>query len=263
MLKIGEFSKLSMLTIKALRFYEEEGILIPRKIDDFTGYRYYDTKQLVTASKIKSLRQLDFSIEEIKLYLSGKMQRDLLVNKEKELETKNLFIKQKIFTIHYLLEENKMNYQVVVKEIPACIVYSEQRVLKNFGELTNLILESAKECLRLNPGLKCVTPDYCFCEYLDGEYRETNITTRYCQAVIKKGIENDRIKFIELPKTKVLSIYHKGSYDSLGDAYSFIFNFAHKNSYKINGTPRESYIDGVWNKENVNDWLTEIQIPIE
>jgi len=263
MLKIGEFSKLSMLTIKALRFYEEEGILLPRKIDDETGYRYYDTKQLITASKIKSLRQLDFSIEEIKLYLSGKMQRELLINKEKELGKRNFFIQQKIFTIHYLLEENKMNYQVVVKELPACTVYSEQRVLKSYQELTNLVLESAKECLRLNPGLKCITPDYCFCEYLDGEYRETNITVRYCQAVVKKGVENERIKFLELPPTKVLSVYHKGSYASLGDAYSFIFGFAHKNHYKIKGLPRESYIDGVWNKTNVSDWLTEIQIPIE
>ena len=40
MLKIGEFSKLSYLTIKALRFYEKEGLLIPQKVDQKTGYRF-------------------------------------------------------------------------------------------------------------------------------------------------------------------------------------------------------------------------------
>ena len=45
MLKIGEFSKLSYLTIKALRFYEKEGLLIPQKVDQKTGYRFYKTSQ--------------------------------------------------------------------------------------------------------------------------------------------------------------------------------------------------------------------------
>ncbi len=51
MLKIGEFSKLSMLTIKALRFYEKEGLLPPVQVDEWTGYRYYETDQLVTAAR--------------------------------------------------------------------------------------------------------------------------------------------------------------------------------------------------------------------
>lgn len=71
MLKIGQFSKLSMLTIKALRFYEREGLLIPAKVDEWSGYRYYETDQLGTAAVIKSLRQLDFSVEQIKAHLNG------------------------------------------------------------------------------------------------------------------------------------------------------------------------------------------------
>ena len=54
MLKIGEFSKLSHLTVKALRFYERKGILIPKKVDEQTGYRFYETSQLKEAARIKS-----------------------------------------------------------------------------------------------------------------------------------------------------------------------------------------------------------------
>lgn len=61
MFKIGEFSKLSMLTIKALRFYEKEGLLIPAHVDEWSGYRFYEAKQLETAATIKALRQLDFA----------------------------------------------------------------------------------------------------------------------------------------------------------------------------------------------------------
>lgn len=47
MFKIGDFSKMSKVTIKALRYYEKEGLIIPSYIDEFTGYRYYESKQLL------------------------------------------------------------------------------------------------------------------------------------------------------------------------------------------------------------------------
>lgn len=56
MLKIGEFSKLSHLTVKALRFYEKEGLLEPAFIDPWTGYRFYETRQLEDAAEIKAYR---------------------------------------------------------------------------------------------------------------------------------------------------------------------------------------------------------------
>ena len=46
MLKISEFSKLSHLTVKALRFYEKEGLLKPASVDKWNGYRFYETSQL-------------------------------------------------------------------------------------------------------------------------------------------------------------------------------------------------------------------------
>ena len=71
MLKIGEFSKLSKLTVKALRFYQEKGLLIPARVDPWTGYRYYDGAQLEAAARIKALRQLDFTLEQIRAHLSS------------------------------------------------------------------------------------------------------------------------------------------------------------------------------------------------
>ena len=52
MYKIGDFSKISKVTIKALRYYEKEGLLKPVFIDQNTGYRYYETSQLVEIPKI-------------------------------------------------------------------------------------------------------------------------------------------------------------------------------------------------------------------
>lgn len=192
-LKIGAFSKLSMLTVKALRFYEREGLLIPSAVDAQTGYRFYETCQLETAAKIKALRQLDCSVEEIRAYLQGTPLKSVLEAKEAELLKKQTDIAAQLSIIKYLSEDSEMKYQAVWKEIPETTVYSEERLLKDYSEVSALVLDSAAECLRLNPDIVCVQPDYGFCEYLDGEHKESNITVRYSQAVVQAGIGNARI----------------------------------------------------------------------
>ena len=57
MLKIGDFSKMSKVTIKALRYYEKEGLLIPKYVDKFNGYIYYESNQLLEISRIISLKK--------------------------------------------------------------------------------------------------------------------------------------------------------------------------------------------------------------
>ena len=263
MLKIGEFSKMSMLTVKTLRFYEKEGLLIPASVDEWTGYRSYETAQLVTASEIKAYRQLGLSIEEIKAIFGGAQLKKILEAKAEVLQTQQKDISARLSIIHHLLEENDMKYQVVVKEIPECIVYYEEKKLAKYSDIMGFIPESGAECLRLNPGIKCAVPEYEFVEYLDGEYRETDITVRHNQAVTEAGVENERIKFRTVPAAKVLSIMHKGAYEQFGEAYAVIYKYAEDNGYTVTGNSRECYIDGIWNKENPEDWLTEIQLPVE
>lgn len=263
MFKIGEFSKLSHLTIKALRFYEKEGLLIPESIDDCTGYRFYETAQLEDAAKIKAYRQLGLSIEEIKTIQNGADLKLILAEKAEILEKQKEDIDIRLSIISHILEKDEMKYQVTIKEIPSAIVYySEVRVSK-YSDMMNLIPELGEECRTLNPKIKCVEPSYDFCEYLDEEHKEYDILIRYNEAVDQIGKESDKIKFREISAVKVLSIFHKGSYDEIGEAYSYIMKYAKENGYKITGLSREFYIDGIWNKESIEDWLTEIQLPIE
>src|SRR4030095_197847 len=62
---IGEFSTITGLSVKTLRFYHEKGILIPSSVDQTTGYRYYDASKVEKARVIMRLRQMEFSIEDI------------------------------------------------------------------------------------------------------------------------------------------------------------------------------------------------------
>ncbi len=262
MLKIGEFSKLSQLTVKTLRFYEQEGLLLPANIDSFTNYRMYETGQLYAAAKIKAYRQLDLSIEDIKKIFDGADVKEILGLKADSLQKQKNEIDVRLRLLKHILEENDMSYQVTVKEIPAVIVYYSEVNLPKYSDMMQYIPAIGEECMKLNPALKCMEPSYEFCEYLDGEHKETDVTIRFNEAVTKVGNENEHIKFKEIPATKVLSIFHKGDYEQIGEAYAFIMKYAEENGYKVSGLARESYIDGIWNKDSVAEWLTEIQLPI-
>ncbi len=262
MYRIGEFSTLSKTTIKALRYYEKEKLLIPSFVDEETGYRFYETKQLLEISKIISLRQIGMSIDDIRLILRGTDINELLNKRKEELTSELNIYNDQLSRINYLLEGKNMKYEVITKMLPEEIVYYKEGTVEKFENLTEFIVSSGEECLKLNPDIKCIEPEYCFVSYLDGEYKDKDIKVRYSQAVNKMGKENDNIKFEQLKPIEAACIYHKGSYSSLGNAYGFLIKWIEENGYEITEPIRERYIDGMWNKESEEDWLTEIQAPI-
>lgn len=263
MLRIGEFSKLSLTTVKALRFYEKEGLLLPAAVDERTGYRYYETVQLETAAKIRSYRQLGLSIEEIGSIFAGSDVRAILSARAESLRKLRQDTDLQLSVIHYLMEESDMTYQVSVKEIPEMLVYSAETVLEKYSDAMAWIPSVGAECLALNPDIRCAEPHYEFCEYPDGEYREENVRIRHNEAVTERGRENEHIFFRTLPAVRVLSVFHRGAYETIGEAYAFLMDYAEKNGYETAGLARESYIDGIWNMDFVDDWLTEVQLPVK
>lgn len=64
MFKIGEFSKLTQVSVRMLRYYDETGLLKPAEINKYTGYRMYSIEQIETLNKILFLRDTGFSVAE-------------------------------------------------------------------------------------------------------------------------------------------------------------------------------------------------------
>jgi DNA-binding transcriptional MerR regulator len=174
--RIGEFSKMSRTTIRALRYYDEAGLLKPENVDDFTGYRFYTTDQLLKLHYIQAFRQVGLSIEEIKLIISGQKSDAILEKRKKELTDEIARNTEQLSRIDFILsgkeEASFMDYQAVIKELPECIVYWKKMTVPNYDAYFELIPAIGEECSKANPDLKCVVPEYCFIVYLDGEYKE-------------------------------------------------------------------------------------------
>lgn len=73
----------------------------------------------------------------------------------------------------------------------------------------------------------------------------------------------DGVRFERTAALDVVSVMHQGAYEEMGSAFAYAVEWIERNGYEIAGEPRSSYIDGIWNKDDVAEWLTEVQIPIK
>ncbi len=266
MYRIGDFSKMSKTTIKALRYYDEVGLLKPEYVDEITNYRFYSTDQLMKLHSIKALRQIGLSIGEIKLITEGHQAKELLEKRKNALKKEIAQGTEQLSRLEFILsgkeEEGMMNYQATIKELPKCTVYSKKMTVPNYDAYFKLIPKIGEQVMEKYPDLKCSVPEYCFIVYLDNEYKEEDFHVEFCEAVIEMKEDFDDIKFKKVAGTTAVSVMHKGSYKNISEAYTYAFKWIDENGYEAADSPRESYIDGIWNKENEEDWLTELQVPI-
>jgi len=266
MYRIGQFSKLGKTTIKTLHHYDETGLLVPAYVDEENGYRYYTTDQLFRLHKIVALRQMGFSIPEVSAIVDGHNIAGILEQRRIELESEVQNIADQLFRLQNYIQEQKeghiMSYQAIIKEIPAFTVYSAKYVIPNYASLNEIMPALGEKVTKANPGIKCVEPGYCFNVYLDGEYRDTDINVEICEAVTTRGKDGDGILFKDIPTCTVVSVLHKGAYSGIGAAYAYAMQWVEQNKYEVVDHVRESYIDGIWNKDSEEDWLTEIQVPV-
>ena len=95
---------------------------------------------------------------------------DILQVKKIELENKIIKYEYELSKINYILWGKEMKEEIFKKIVPECYIYYKEGIIKSYGEASEFIQNSAVECLELNPNIKCIEPDYCFVNYLDGEY---------------------------------------------------------------------------------------------
>ncbi|MBR5253839.1 MAG: MerR family transcriptional regulator [Bacteroidales bacterium] len=268
-LKIGEFSKMMQVTVKTLRYYEQKGLLLPYEVDEWTGYRYYSIYQMQRLNIIRGLQQQGFTLEEIKELLEDGEQMpsiDQLTQKIEETEHQlQLLIKRRSQLLKWLDSHKQIKTmgKVNIQSLPEIIVASHREIIPNYDALGELCVNKiGPEMQRL--GCKCPPPGYCFTIEHNKEYRSTDLDIEYCEQVEEMGKDSNIIQFKHLPAVeKALCIKHIGGYERFHESFAEAFRYMEEKGYKPVGHTRICYIDGVWNKDNPEQWLSIIQIPIE
>lgn len=267
-LKIGEFSRLMQTTVKTLRHYEQIGLLLPDEVDEATGYRYYRMEQMQRLNAIKDLKSLGFSLDEIKdIYDDDTHTPSLEILEAKiddcrrqlrELEQRRLRLAELADSRKQLLIMEKFSIQ----SLPEIIVASHREVVENYDAIGAMCVNAiGPEMQRL--GCKCPPPGYCFTIEHDKEYKPKDIDIEYCEQVEEAGEDSAIITFKRLPAVPTaLCMKHVGPYDRFYQSYVELFKYAEEQGYQIAGAPRTCYIDGCWNQEDPEKWLSLIQLPV-
>ena len=267
--KIGEFSKMMQVTIKTLRHYEQKGLLVPDEVDEWTGYRYYSLVQMQRLNTIRGLQRQGFTLEEIKELLEDGAQTpsiDQLTKKIEETERQlQLLIKRRNQLLQWLDSQKRIKTmkKFSIQPLPEIIVASHREIIPDYSALGMLCVNKiGPEMQRL--GCKCPPPGYCFTIEHHSEYRSTDIDIEYCEQVEEMGKDSSIIQFKRLPAVrKALCMKHVGPYERFYESFTEAFSYMEEQGYKLAGYPRTSYIDGIWNQDDPEQWLSVIQIPIE
>lgn len=150
---------------------------------------------------------------------------------------------------------------MVPTEMPYGIYYLCRRINKSARIVMGKNKLKIGEFSRL--GCECPEPGYCY-TIEHGGYKPQDIDIEYCEKVTKKGTDSALIKFKDIPVVPLaacLKVF--GPYDKLYDNHVELFAYLEKEGYKIVAAPRAVYIDGIWNQEDADKWLTIIQAPVE
>ena len=260
--KIGMFAAMNHVTVKTLRFYEEQGLLMPAFINQENGYRYYELSQMAVIHQITALKLAGFTLEEIARINSGTDEEAVLLKKKSELLARISDLTRQIAAVDGYLSKKKtgLSAPVLIKTIPETTVAFMQTRLKTYDCLFDAMPKMG--ALMEKAGCVCALPEYCFTNYLEPGYKDGDILVEICESVVEAKKETGDLHFRTLPEIQAACIFHKGSYNLFSESYETVLRYIEENGYAIAGEIRESYIDGVWNKDDERDWLSEIQIPI-
>ena len=268
-LKIGEFSRLMQVTVKTLRHYEQKGLLTPDEVDEWTGYRYYNISQMLRLNSIRQLQQLGFTLDEIKNLFDDESHIPSVEQLTEKIEETERQLKLLITRRNQLLElidsrkKIKTMEKFSIESLPEIIVASHREIISDYSALGMLCYTViGPEMQRL--GCKCPPPGYCFTVEHNKEYTPTDIDIEYCEQVEEMGNDSNIIQFKKLPSVpKALCMKHYGPYERFYESFTKAFAYMDEHGYEIADKPRTCYIDGIWNQEDPEKWLSIIQIPIE
>lgn len=269
MLKIGEFSKLSRVSVRMLRHYDDIGLLKPVEIDSFTGYRYYEVDQLLAVGRITSLKDMGFKLADIIKILDIYEDRNALETyfktRREELEAVYKETAYQMMLLdtarNRLRKEENMNYNVSIKTIPeryAATVHMTIPHYEDEGMAWQIMMEETEH-------LNMVDAEPCLAaaSFLDDEFKEENVELMAWKTVKGKYPDTEHVKFLTLPEVKVASCTIKGSYDQMNDCYAAIIGWVNENGFKCAGPMFNIYHVSPHETQNPDEFVTEVCYPVE
>lgn len=266
MLKIGDFSTLTQISVKTLRYYDELGLLRPVHVDPASGYRYYSASQLPRLHRVLALKDLGFPLDEIAKALDAGVTLDqlrgMLMLREAEQQSRVREEQDRLTRLQVRLriieQEGIMSKDVVIKQVAPQWMASIREIIPSYpavGKLYGELFGTLGPAAFTGP---------CVALWHDHEYKEKDVDAEAGVYVRQPVTAKGRVGVRELPGETVASILHEGAYNRLSESYDSITRWIEANGYRPCGATREIYLKSSMPvRQDDESYITEIQVPVE
>lgn len=241
MLRIGDFARLGRVTVKALRHYDEEGLLRPAEVDRSTGYRLYMPDQLITLSRILQLKDLGFPLNEICALIEapGKLGAALAARRgglvaSIEADRERL---ARLDAMHEQLEEAGAPAIVVKPVEPVLALTARAMVEPGSDEIQELFEKLEREAARV----KARADANPFLLFHDGGEQTDQMDVEVCVPLNQRGGDLKTAREVEGAATAGSLIY-RGAYRQTPDLFTRLARWIDANGGAIGGPLREVYL---------------------
>ena len=276
MLKVGDFSKLANVTVKALRHYDSLGLLKPVWIDRFSGYRYYNLDQLPRLNRILALKDMGFTLEQIGSMLDANLPaealRRIFDQKQQELQQRLQDEQERLNRVAERLRQIELegrlpDVDIMVKAIPQQHVVSQRCLIPTLSALparTSRMRAEIQSWAAL-AGLR--SRGQWMLLYHQSEYRLRNLDIEVALVVDEppqalRSAPQASLSLECLPEEpRMACALFSSSPHPLGSAYATLYAWAERNRYFVGGPGRELPLEDPAQPRSGNAF-TEVQVPI-
>lgn len=270
MFTIGDFAAFGRVSARMLRHYDATGLLRPAVVDPVSGYRYYSADQLSRLNRIIALKDLGFTLQQVRDIVDAKVTaeelRGMLRLRRAQLEEQLALDSARLTGVEARLRlierEGHMNTQdVVLKQVPRVRVAELAATAPSYeGEDIGPIIQPLYPELFQRLGTAGVTP--CGQPIAYYEQAEGDAVVVHAAVVVdptQQGTADFLV--VELPELPTAAtIVHRGPMDQADESMQVLARWIDDNGYRSNGYAREVWIDG--QPDNPDTWVHEFQIEI-
>ena len=267
LLTIGEFSRMTHLSVKALRHYHDMGVLEPAAIDKFTGYRSYDATQVVPAQVIRRLRDLGMPLDSIRSVLLAPdletRNREIAAHLA-QMERQLAQTQASVAGLRALLTGPAVQPAVDYRKIPAVTALAVAQVV-SAADLTTWgsdALGALADTLA-KTGVTAAGP---FGALFPGDFFELERSeiTAFVPVEPQAGFElpDGKVRLLEIPAVEAAIAVHEGPLDDIDRTYGALGTVVAERAIGVDGPIREYYLIGFPETEDESKHRTEVAWPV-
>jgi DNA-binding transcriptional MerR regulator len=255
MLSIGDFSRMTQLSVKTLRHYHDVGLIAPHHVDPGTGYRYYSYDQVPTAQVVTRLRTLDMPIPEVKAVLAADPDdRNVLISAHLgRLENRLAATQDAVKALRDILDRPRGGPSLEHRSVPAVssiAVHGEvdRDYLPDwFAHAVSEVLDTVRA-----RGLVQTGPP-------GGLYGFDLFADDHGPVTVFAPVDGGEFT---VPAAELVVIRHRGPHDDVDVAYSALGEYATRHELSVEAPLREYYQRFAWDTDNSSQWVTDLCWPI-